>query len=68
MTGIEFMAKLKAAGYNQTSFAEIMGVHRTVIVRQVESDKVKNYWVYALAGAIAGKSANEVAELVMAVY
>jgi DNA-binding XRE family transcriptional regulator len=64
MTGKEFVVALKAAGYTQKRFAEIMGVHRTTVQRQVDTMAVDPCWVYALAGLIAGKAAGEVAELV----
>ena len=64
MIGQEFAAAVKAAGYTQKRFAEIMGVHRTTIAERFSADAVEPYWVYALAGLIAGKAAGEVAELV----
>lgn len=64
MTGQEFAAAVKAAGYTQKRFAEIMGVHRTTVAERFTTDSVEPYWVYALAGLIAGVAASEVAELV----
>lgn len=64
MTGQEFAAAVKAAGYTQKGFAEIMGVHRTTVAERFNAGAVEPYWVYALAGLIAGKAAGEVAELV----
>lgn len=64
MTGKEFEAAVKAAGYTQKRFAEIMGVARTTIARQYEAEEVSPYWVYALAGLIAGTAAGEVVSLV----
>lgn len=64
MTGQEFAAAVKAAGYTQKRFAEVMGVHRTTIAERFSADAVEPYWVYALAGLIAGKAAGEVAGLV----
>jgi len=64
MTGKEFEAAVKAAGYTQKRFAEIMGVARTTIARQYEAEEVSPYWVYALAGLISGTAAVEVVSLV----
>jgi transcriptional regulator with XRE-family HTH domain len=64
MTGEEFAAAVKAAGYTQKAFAETMGVHRTTIADRFNAEAVEPYWVYALAGLIAGTAACEVAELV----
>lgn len=64
MTGTEFNKALKDAGYNQTSFAQLMGVHRTTIVAKCSAEKVEPYWVYALAGLVAAKSSSDVRHLV----
>ena len=64
MTGQEFAAAVKAAGYTQKRFAEIMGVHRTTIADRFNATVVEPYWVYALAGLIAGTAAGEVVNLV----
>lgn len=64
MTGQEFEAAVKAAGYTQKRFAEKMGVHRTTIAKQYGAETVDPFWVYALAGLIAAKAAGEVVELV----
>lgn len=64
MTGHEFAAAVEAAGYTQKHFAEIMGVHRTTISERYNTHKVEPYWVYALAGLIAGKAAGDVIEIV----
>ena len=64
MTGKEFEAAVKAAGYTQKRFAEIMGVARTTIARQYEAEEVSPYWVYSLAGPISGEAARKVVELV----
>lgn len=53
MTGSQFFAALKRAGFTQSSFAEVMGVDRGRIVRRCSSAIVEPYWVYALAGVIA---------------
>lgn len=64
MTGSEFKAALKAAGYNQGQFAQVMKVHRTVIGRQYDLAAVEPVWIYALAGLIAARSAQSVTALV----
>jgi DNA-binding XRE family transcriptional regulator len=64
MTGKEFEAAVKAAGYTQKRFAEIMGVARTTIARQYEAEEVSPYWVYALAGLLSGEAARKVVALV----
>ena len=64
MTGAEFKAALKAAGYNQAAFAQLMGVHRETIGKQCQADKVERYWVYALAGLVATSSAHAVTSIV----
>lgn len=64
MTGQEFTAAVKAAGYTQKRFAETMGVHRTTIADRFNADSVEPYWVYALAGLIAGTAAGAVVGLV----
>jgi len=64
MTGEEFATAVKAAGYTQKAFAEVMGVHRTTIADRFNAESVEPYWVYALAGLIAGTAAGEVFDLV----
>lgn len=64
MTGQEYAAAVKAAGYTQKRFAEVMGVHRTTIAERFVAEAVEPYWVYALAGLIAGQSASAVIKLV----
>ena len=64
MTGAEFKAELKAAGYNQVAFAQLMGVHRETIGNQCAADQVERYWVYALAGLVAANSAEAVVSIV----
>lgn len=64
MTGSEFKAALKAAGYTQAAFAQVMGVHRETIGKQCAADKVEPYWAYALAGLVAATSAEAVMEIV----
>lgn len=64
MTGEEFKAFLKAAGYTQAAFAQIMGVHRETIGNQCKVERVERYWVYALAGLVAASSANAVTSIV----
>ena len=64
MTGSEFAEAIKAAGYTQKRFAEVMGVHRTTIADRFVAETVEPYWVFALAGLIAGKAATEVHSLV----
>lgn len=56
MTGAEFKAALKAAGYTQAAFALEMGVHRQTIGKQADADRVERVWVYALAGLVAARS------------
>lgn len=43
MTGLEFRGALDEAGITQTMFAEQMGVHRTVIGRQMARKEVGLY-------------------------
>lgn len=64
MTGLEFKAALKEAGYTQTTFALEMGVHRETIGNQCRAKLVERYWVYALAGLVAVASAGAVLEIV----
>ena len=64
MTGADFKAALKAAGYTQAAFALEMGVHRHTIGKQFEADQVERYWVYALAGLVAANSAAAVTSIV----
>ncbi len=64
MTGQEFEQAVKAAGYTQKRFAEIMGVFRTTIARAYQSAEVEPFWVYALAGLIASKSTKEIIDIV----
>lgn len=64
MTGAEFKAALKAAGYTQAAFALEMGVHRQTIGKQFDADQVERYWVYALAGLVAANSATAVTSIV----
>lgn len=64
MTGAEFETAVKNAGYTQKRFAEVMGVHRTTVADRFKSETVEPYWVYALAGLIAGAAAGEVSSLV----
>lgn len=64
MTGAEFAEAVKAAGYNQKAFAKAMGVHRTTIAERFAAEAVEPYWVYALAGLVAGAASSQVAALV----
>ncbi|MCL2326786.1 MAG: helix-turn-helix domain-containing protein [Proteobacteria bacterium] len=64
MKGFEFRGALEEAGMTQKEFAEEMGVHRTVIGRQCNAKKVEPYWVYALAGLLATKTARTLTMLV----
>ncbi|OJW46205.1 MAG: hypothetical protein BGO63_03805 [Candidatus Accumulibacter sp. 66-26] len=64
MTGAEFAAAVKAAGFTQKAFASAMGVHRTTIAERFVANEVEPHWVYALAGLIAGNAAAQVATLV----
>lgn len=60
MTGEEFKAAIKNAGYNQATFAELMKVHRQTIGAQCQASVVDPYWAYAIAGVVAIKSAASV--------
>lgn len=60
MTGSEFAAAVKSAGFTQKDFAETMGVHRTTIADRYAAKKVEPYWVYALAGIVAARASTEV--------
>lgn len=65
MTGQEFANALKAAGYTQKAFAEVMKVHRTTVGRCCGADdEVEPLWVYALVGLVAAKAAGTVTALV----
>jgi len=64
MTGLEFRGALDEAGITQTMFAEQMGVHRTVIGRQMARKEVDVRWVYALAGLLALRTAKTLTILV----
>ncbi len=63
MTGAEFKAALKAAGYTQAAFAQVMGVHRETIGTQCKAVRVDACWAYALAGLVAVASAEAVAAI-----
>ena len=60
MTGEEFKLAIKAAGYNQATFAELMKVHRQTIGAQCQADVIDPCWAYALAGVIAIESSSVV--------
>lgn len=64
MKGSEFRAALEAANLQQKEFAEIMGVHRTVIGRQFSAKEVAPCWVYALAGLLATRMAKDLTMMV----
>jgi len=64
MTGSEFKAALKAAGYTQAAFALEMGVHRQTVGKQAEAELVDRVWVYALVGLMATRSTEAVMSLV----
>ncbi len=64
MTGAEFKAAMKAAGYTQAAFAQLMGVHRETIGKQCQAPCVEAYWAYALAGLVAASSAGAVLSIV----
>lgn len=64
MTGNELRAALDQAGISQRDFAELMGVHRTVIGRQFQAKQVAHYWAYALAGLIASRMAKDLCMMV----
>lgn len=57
MTGKEFKAAIKAAGYKQSEFAELMGVRRDTIARRYTMDEVEPYWAFALTGVVARDAA-----------
>lgn len=60
MTGQEFEASVKAAGYTQIAFAQEMGVYRTTVAKQFKAKSVDPLWVYALIGLIAEKNVREI--------
>lgn len=64
MTGLEFKAALKYAGYTNTAFAKEMGVHRDTIGKQCHAGRVEIYWAFALAGVITSKSLGDVISIV----
>ena len=64
MTGQEFKKAIKAAGFSQGEFAAAMGVHRTTIGERFKLAVVEPYWVHALAGLVAARSAAEIVALV----
>lgn len=64
MTGAEFKAALKAAGYTQAAFALEMDVHRQTIGKQADAGLVDRVWVYALAGLVAARSTGAVMSIV----
>lgn len=64
MTGEEFRAAIKDQGFTLGQFAELMGVHRTVIGRVCKTEIVEPHWAFALAGLIASRSAYQVKNLV----
>ena len=64
MTGAEFKAALKAAGYTQATFALERGVHRQTIGKQADADCVERVSVYASAGLAAAKSTEAVLSIV----
>ena len=63
MTGAEFKGALKRAGFSQTKFAELMGVHRNRIITRCKSAEVEPYWTYALIGLIAQSANSEIASI-----
>ncbi|MDR5791752.1 helix-turn-helix transcriptional regulator [Caballeronia sp. LP003] len=63
MTGAEFRAALKEAGYSQSSFADLMGVHRNRIIARCKALEVEPYWAYALAGLIAVNAAKKIGNI-----
>jgi len=64
MKGFEFRGALEEAGITQKEFADEMGVHRTVIGRQIAAKQVDPHWVYALAGLLALRTAKTLTVLV----
>lgn len=63
MTGAEFKGALKRAGFTQSRFADLMGVHRNRIIARCKSAEVEPYWTYALAGLIAQSVNSEIAQI-----
>lgn len=64
MKGFEFRGALEEVGLTQKEFAEVMGVHRTVIGRQFAAKQVDPYWVFALGGLLAWRNAKTLTALV----
>jgi len=64
MTGNDFRVSLEQAGINQKEFADLMGVHRTVIGRQFQAKEVTPYWSFALAGLLATRMAKDLCMMV----
>lgn len=60
MKGFEFKAQIKEAGYTQERFADIMGVDRTVIIRQGKKDDIDPVWAFAIAGLMAARGLDAV--------
>lgn len=55
---------LKAAGYTQAAFAQVMGVHRETIGKQCNAEQVETYWLHSLAGLVAADSARLILSIV----
>lgn len=64
MNGSEFKAALKLAGYTQTEFAKIMGVHRETIGKQCHAATVEPCWVMSLSFLMMKQSLYDAMEVI----
>lgn len=64
MTGSEFEAAIKAAGYSQRKFAELLGVDRKTVGARCQAEEVDPLFAYAALGVLAEQSARQLVVVV----
>lgn len=64
MTGADFEAAIKKAGYSQRRFAELLGVDRRTIAARCQAEEVDPLFTYAILGVLAEKSVRELVGVV----
>ncbi|AXK38496.1 hypothetical protein [Crenobacter cavernae] len=64
MTGQEFEAAIKAAGYSQRKLAELLDVDRKTIGARCQAAEVDPLFAYAVLGVLAEQSAKQLVAVV----
>lgn len=64
MTGKEFEAAIKTAGYSQRKIADLLGVDRKTIGARCQASEVDPLFAYAVLGVLAEQSAKQLVAVV----